>query len=242
MLSAIGAAVAGGAVSEVASDFSLVSLLLEAHIVVRLVLLSLVIASLWSWAVIIEKWFSLGSLRKSSQRFEDAFWSGRSDGLEGRPGQGGGDPAARVFAAASREWNDARRVASDAEIGPLVDRAERAMRATVDREVGRASRGTGVLATVGSASPFIGLFGTVWGIMYAFINISANNDTSLANVAGPIAEALFATGLGLVAAIPATIFYNKFTGDIARFADQLDTFSQDILVRLSRRAADGSGG
>ncbi|MEL7452722.1 MAG: Tol-Pal system subunit TolQ, partial [Pseudomonadota bacterium] len=94
MLSAIGAAVAGGAVSEVASDFSLVSLLLEAHIVVRLVLLSLVIASLWSWAVIIEKWFSLGSLRKSSQRFEDAFWSGRSDGLEGRPGQGGGDPAA----------------------------------------------------------------------------------------------------------------------------------------------------
>ena len=137
--------------------------------------------------------------------------------------------------------NDARRVQSDDEIEVLVDRAERAMRATVDREVGKATRGTGVLATVGSASPFIGLFGTVWGIMYAFINISANNDTSLANVAGPIAEALFATGLGLIAAIPAVIFYNKFTGDIARFADQLDAFSQDILVRLSRRASDRSG-
>lgn len=242
MLSAFGTVAAGGAVTEVASDFSLISLLFDAHIVVRLVLLMLVIASLWSWAVIIEKWFTLGGLRKSAQKFEDAFWSGRSEDMGGRPGQGGTDAASRVFAAASREWNDARRVASDAEIGQLVDRAERAMRATVDREVGKASRGTGVLATVGSSSPFIGLFGTVWGIMYAFINISANNDTSLANVAGPIAEALFATGLGLVAAIPAVIFYNKFTGDIARFADQLDTFSQDILVRMSRRASDRSGG
>ena len=99
-----------------------------------------------------------------------------------------------------------------------------------------------MLAIVGSASPFIGLFGTVWGIMYAFINIAASQDTSLGVVAGPIAEALFATGLGLVAAIPATIFYNKFTGDIASLGDQLDAFSQDVLVRLSRRASDNLGG
>ena len=120
----------------------------------------------------------------------------------------------------------------------MVERAERAMRATVDREIGKAGRGLGVLASVGSVSPFIGLFGTVWGIMNAFVNIAAKQDTSLGTVAGPIAEALFATGLGLVAAIPAVIFYNKYTGDLTRFADQLDTFAQDVLVRLSRRASD----
>ncbi|MEO1408026.1 MAG: protein TolQ [Pseudomonadota bacterium] len=243
MIFGFGSVAAGAAVGEVAAgDFSFVDLLLDAHIVVQLVLIMLVIASLWSWAVIIEKWFTLGSLRKSAQKFEASFWSGQANDMMGRPGQGAGDPASRVFAAASREWNDARRTRNDAEIGILIGRAERAMRATVDREVGRASRGNGVLATVGSASPFIGLFGTVWGIMYAFINISANNDTSLANVAGPIAEALFATGLGLIAAIPAVIFYNKFTGDIDRFADQLDTFAQDILVRMSRRASESSEG
>lgn len=241
MMFGLSTVAAGPAVSEIGGDFSLVSLLLDAHIVVQLVLVALIIASLWSWAVILEKTFSLGAIRKAAGRFEDAFWAGRTDDMEGRPGQKAGDAAGRVFEAASREWNEARRVKDLDEIPGLVDRAERAMRVTVDREVSRATRGTGVLATVGSASPFIGLFGTVWGIMYAFINIAASQDTSLAVVAGPIAEALFATGLGLVAAIPATIFYNKFTGDITHFADQLDAFSQDILVRLSRRAADQIG-
>ena len=115
------------------------------------------------------------------------------------------------------------------------------MRATIDREIAKASKGLAVLASVGSASPFIGLFGTVWGIMNAFLNIAAKQDTSLGTVAGPIAEALFATGLGLVAAIPAVIFYNKFTNDLTRFADQLDSFAQDVLVRLSRRASDKAG-
>lgn len=240
MVFGFGSVAAGGTVAEVATDFSLFGLLAGAHFVVQIVLLMLLVASLWSWAVIIEKWFSLGGTRRAAQQFEDSFWSGRDEaGM--RPGQGPGDAAARVFASASREWEDARRITGHGDLEVLIDRAERAMRATVDREVGKASRGTGVLATVGSASPFIGLFGTVWGIMYAFINISANNDTSLANVAGPIAEALFATGLGLIAAIPAVIFYNKFTGDIARFADQLDNFSQDVLVRMSRRASDRTG-
>lgn len=243
MMFGLSTAAALPAVSEAASDFSMIGLLLDAHIVVQLVLVALIIASLWSWSVILEKWFTLGAARKAAIKFEDAFWSGRADDMGGgRPGQDATDAAGRVFAAASREWNEARRVTDDAQIPGLVDRAERAMRATVDREVGKASRGTGVLATVGSASPFIGLFGTVWGIMYAFINIAASQDTSLGVVAGPIAEALFATGLGLVAAIPATIFYNKFTGDIGRFADQLDAFSQDILVRLARRAAERAEG
>lgn len=232
----------GDAIGHSASDFSLVGLLLDAHIVVQLVLVVLIIASLWSWAVILEKWFSLGATRKAANRFEDAFWSGRTDDTDGRPGGDTSSAAARVFSAASREWTEVRRIKDPALLSPLINRAERAMSAAVDREIGKASRGNGVLAIVGSASPFIGLFGTVWGIMYAFINIAASQDTSLGVVAGPIAEALFATGLGLIAAIPATIFYNKFTGDIASLGDQLDTFSQDILVRMSRRASDNVEG
>lgn len=220
------------------TDITLLGLLSEADPIVRLVLFSLVIASLWSWAVIFSKMFSLGGARKKARHFEENFWSGRGDDFEGRPGQSGNDAASRVFSAASREWADARRGTAPEEAAALVNRAERAMRASVDREIGKASSGLGVLATVGSASPFIGLFGTVWGIMNAFLKIAEQQDTSLGTVAGPIAEALFATGLGLVAAIPAVIFYNKYTGDLTRFADQLDAFSQDVLVRLSRRASD----
>ena len=230
----------GDAITEAASDFSMIGLILDAHIVVQLVLVLLIISSLWSWAVIIEKWFSLAATRKAAARFEDAFWSGRTDDIDGRPGGDASNASARVFSAASREWNEVRRIKDVNLVSALIDRAERAMRASVDRELGKATRGQGVLAIVGSVSPFVGLFGTVWGIMYAFINIAASEDTSLAVVAGPIAEALFATGLGLVAAIPATTFYNKFTGDIASFGDQLDTFVQDILVRMSRRAADNA--
>lgn len=230
------------AIGEAANDFSMVNLLLDAHIVVQLVLVALVIASLWSWSVILEKTFSLGSTRKAAAKYEDAFWSGRSEDMDGRPGQDAGNAAARVFNAASREWNEARNPKDYAQLNALVDRAQRSMSAAVDREMGRASRGLGVLAIVGSVSPFIGLFGTVWGIMYAFINIAASQDTSLGVVAGPIAEALFATALGLIAAIPATTYYNKFTGDVASFGDLLDSFSQDVLVRLSRRASDNMGG
>ncbi len=221
------------------SDFSFIGLLLDADIVVKAVLLILIIASVWSWAVIVEKWMTLGSARSKARKFEEAFWTGRTDQFDLRPGSGGENAGERVFAAISRDWNEARRGAlPPSQAGHLVERAERALKAAVDREVGAQSGGLGVLATVASASPFIGLFGTVWGIMNAFINIAERQDTSLATVAGPIAEALFATGLGLVAAIPAVIFYNKFTGDLNRFADQLDTFSQDILVRLSRRAGE----
>lgn len=224
------------------SEFSLFSLLLEADIVVKLVLLALLVASIWSWSVVVEKLFSLSSARKKAKAFEEAFWSGRTDDYELRPGQGGNDAGSRVFASAAREWSDARRGLPAVEQPALVERAERSMRAAVDREIGKQSGGLAVLATIGSASPFIGLFGTVWGIMNAFLKIGEKQDTSLATVAGPIAEALFATGLGLVAAIPAVIFYNKFSGDLAKFADQLDNFSQDILVRLSRRASEGPGG
>ena len=223
------------------SGFSLITLLGEADIIVKLVLVVLLLASIWSWIVIGEKLFSLGSLRKSALAFEEAFCNGRAGEFDLRPGQGGRDPASRVFVSAAREWQDAgKSLATPAEASAIVMRAERSMRAAVDRELGRAGNGLSILATIGSASPFIGLFGTVWGIMNAFLNIAEAQDTSLGTVAGPIAEALFATGLGLIAAIPAVIFYNKFTADLATLGDQLDSFSQDVLVRLSRRASDAT--
>ena len=223
------------------SDFSLIALLGEADIVVKIVLVVLLLASIWSWIVIGEKLFALGGLKKSALAFEEAFWNGRAGEFDLRPGQGGKDPASRVFVSAAREWQDAgKSLATPAEASAIVMRAERSMRAAVDRELGRAGNGLSILATIGSASPFIGLFGTVWGIMNAFLNIAEAQDTSLGTVAGPIAEALFATGLGLIAAIPAVIFYNKFTADLTKLADQLDSFSQDVLVRLSRRASDAT--
>jgi biopolymer transport protein TolQ len=223
------------------SGFSLIALLGEADIVVKLVLLALLLASIWSWIVIGEKLFSLGGLKKSALAFEEAFWNGRAGEFDLRPGQGGRDPASRVFVSAAREWQDAgKSLATPAEASAIVMRAERSMRAAVDRELARAGNGLSILATIGSASPFIGLFGTVWGIMNAFLKIAEAQDTSLGTVAGPIAEALFATGLGLIAAIPAVIFYNKFTADLTKLGDQLDSFSQDVLVRLSRRASDAT--
>ncbi|MEM1106319.1 MAG: MotA/TolQ/ExbB proton channel family protein [Pseudomonadota bacterium] len=240
MTSIVSATIAGAAAPLAGgSEFSLVGLILEADIIVQIVLVMLVMASVWSWAIIIEKVFTLGSARKRAAAYEEAFWSGRLDDVEARPGVGD-DAAARVFGSISREWNDVRRGLIGEE-GQLVSRAERSMRAAVDREVGRQSGGLGVLASIGSASPFIGLFGTVWGIMNAFLNIAEQQDTSLGTVAGPIAEALFATGLGLVAAIPAVIFYNKFSADLNNLADQLDAFSQDVLVRLSRKASEARG-
>lgn len=222
--------------TETANDFSLISLVLDAHIVVQAVLVILILASLWSWSVIFEKQFTLGRARKAARKFEEKLWVGDTDDLDRKPGQGLNFAAYRIFSASSKEWSAAANITHLSQIAPLISRAERAMRVNIDREVDKASVNIGVLASIGSASPFIGLFGTVWGIMYAFINIAASQDTSLAVVAGPIAEALFATGLGLIAAIPATIFYNKFAGDIGRFADQLDTFSQDVLIRLEHRA------
>lgn len=222
-------------------ELSLFVLLGEADIVVKLVLVALLLASVWSWVIIGEKLFALGGLKKASLAFEEAFWNGRAGDFDLRPGQGGKDPASRVFISAAREWQEAgKALATPAEASAIVMRAERSMRAAVDREIGRASDGLSILASIGSASPFIGLFGTVWGIMNAFLNIAEAQDTSLGTVAGPIAEALFATGLGLIAAIPAVIFYNKFTADLTKLGDQLDSFSQDVLVRLSRRASDAT--
>jgi biopolymer transport protein TolQ len=224
-----------------AEHITILSLFLQADPVVKGVMLILAVASIWSWAIAIDKWLQFGDLDAQARKFERQFWSGRSmDEMdEGTGNERPRDALARVFSTASREWREARRagvVGDGAQM--MLERVDRLMQAQVSREMQRASRNLGVLATVGASAPFIGLFGTVWGIMNAFTNIAQQQQTNLAVVAPGIAEALFATAMGLAAAIPAVIFYNKFTGDLDRFGDRLDTFSDEVAARLSRRLSE----
>ncbi|MEZ6022618.1 MAG: protein TolQ [Hyphomonadaceae bacterium] len=219
-----------------AEQITIWTLFLEADPVVKGVMLILAVASIWSWAVAVDKWMAFGELESNARKFEREFWSGRSmEEMEDR-GERPRDAMSRVFAAAAREWREARRTGGNDQL--LLDRVDRLMQAQISREIQRASRNLGLLATVGASAPFIGLFGTVWGIMNAFTNIAQQQQTNLAVVAPGIAEALFATALGLVAAIPAVIFYNKFSGDLDRLGDRLDTFSDEVAARLSRRIGE----
>ena len=221
------------------SDMSFLSLILNASLLVQLVMLMLLAASVFSWTAIFDRYKTLKEAKEESETFESRFWSGGDLGelyrrLEKDPTLGG---QSAIFVAGFKEY--ARLREHEAEPMAIVEGARRAMRASMGRELDKLENHLSFLATVGSTSPYVGLFGTVWGIMNAFLNIEAKQDPSLAVVAGPIAEALFATGMGLVAAIPAVVYYNKFSGDLNHYADALDSFSQDILVRLSRRASGG---
>ena len=192
-----------------------------------------------------DKQFSFGALRRQARRFEGAFWAGRSlDDLASSLGEKPKDPMSRIFAAAMREWRDARQrgaATRDATAAlSLTERIDRVMGLVVSREVEAAERGLGVLASVSSSAVFIGLLGTVWGIMNSFREIALQNSTNLAVVAPGIAEALFATALGLVAAIPATVFYNKFSTDLARHAGELEGFADELSAILSRRLSERS--
>lgn len=221
------------------TDFSFLALFLRADIVVKAVMAILVFASIWSWTIIVDRQLAFMGLRAKAKRFERAFWSGRSlDDMYERVSEAPRDPMERVFVSAMREWTEGRNsVSSDLQIVSLKERLDRVMALTVARELSRAERGLGVLASIASASPFIGLFGTVWGIMNAFRAIAASHDTNLSVVAPGIAEALFATALGLVAAVPAVIFYNKFAADTARYATRLEGFADELSAIFSRRIA-----
>jgi biopolymer transport protein TolQ len=223
----------------VAHDLSIISLFMQADLIVKIVLFLLLAASFWSWAVIFDKVIRLRKLSRDAESFEESFWSGGSlDDLYDRIGTRPLDPMSAVFAAAMREW---RRSAAKGLIAgatmraSLQERIERVMQVTVGREMERLERFMPFLATVGSTSPFIGLFGTVWGIMNSFQSIAAAKNTSLAVVAPGIAESLFATALGLVAAIPAVVAYNKFSTDFGRYAGRLDAFSSEFSAILSRQ-------
>jgi biopolymer transport protein TolQ len=227
--------------SDVAVDLSIFELFKNAHIVVKLVIVGLVLASIWSWAIIIEKVFLFAKTRKETDKFEQVFWSGQSleelyQALAPRRNAG----MAALFVAAMREWKRSTEGESAGARSPkpmpgVQLRVEKVMDVTISREVERLERRLTFLATVGSTAPFIGLFGTVWGIMTSFQAIAVSKNTSLAVVAPGIAEALFATALGLLAAIPAVIFYNRFNSDVARHAARLEGFADEFSAILSRQ-------
>lgn len=226
-----------------AAEFSFWALFLRADWVVKAVMASLVIASIWSWGVVLDKQFWFGSRRARARDFEQWFWAGRSlDELAATLGDKERWPMGQVFAAAHREWQEARaRGGRDSsQLLNLTERVDRVMGLIVTRELSNAERGLGVLSSVASSSPFIGLLGTVWGIMNSFRAIAISHDTNLAVVAPGIAEALFATALGLIAAIPATIFYNKFATDLARYTTHLEGYADELSAILSRRAQERS--
>jgi biopolymer transport protein TolQ len=220
------------------TDLSLIGLVRSADIVVKTVMALLVLASIWCWAIIIGKWRQLGRLRRRAAEFEERFWSGGSlEDLYDRVGDRPGEPMAAMFAAAMKEWRHAADhglTVTTAMRAGLQQRIERVMAVAQGRELARVERHMTFLASVGSTAPFLGLFGTVWGIMNAFTSIAAAANTSLAVVAPGIAEALFATALGLFAAIPASAFYNHFVNAIGRYADRLDGFSGEFSAILSR--------
>ena len=219
-------------------DMTIWGLFLEADIVVKLVLLLLIAASFWTWAVIFEKIIRMRRLRGYAERFEEAFWSGGSlDDLYEDIDREPQDPMSSIFVSAMREWHrSADRVVGSAETkASLQQRIERVMQITLGREMERLERHMIFLASVGSSAPFVGLFGTVWGIMNSFTSIAASENTSLVVVAPGIAEALFATALGLVAAIPAVIGFNKLSGDLGRYAGRLEAFAGEFGAIMSRQ-------
>ena len=207
-------------------------------------ILILVIASVWSWAIIFEKVVRLRNLHNNAGKFEESFWSGGSlDDLYERVGQQPLDPMSAVFSSAMREWrrSSGRGVAQLETVrGGLQQRIERVMQVSLSREMERLEKYMTFLASVGSTAPFIGLFGTVWGIMSSFQAIAASKQTSLAVVAPGIAEALFATALGLVAAIPAVVAYNKLSNDLGRYAGRLEAFAGEFSAILSRQLEEAS--
>jgi biopolymer transport protein TolQ len=206
-----------------------------AHFVVKVVMLGLLAASIWSWTIIINKTVLFSKTEKAMDRFEDSFWSGNS--LEELYQTLSATPTtamASLFVAAMREWKRSFTTASTAFMG-LQARIEKVLDVSIAREVEKLESQLLVLASVASAGPFVGLFGTVWGIMTAFRSIAASKNTSLAVVAPGIAEALFATAIGLFAAIPALVFYNILQGRVARSQARLESFADEFSSILSRQ-------
>ncbi|MEO6396355.1 MAG: protein TolQ [Devosia sp.] len=217
------------------ASFSLLSLFLSADWVVKIVMVGLLFASVWCWAIIVDKSLLYGRSGREMNRFERVFWSGQS--LEELYGQMAEKPAmglGAVFVAAMKEWKRSHEQNAASYIG-VQTRLEKVLDVAIARESEGLERRLSFLATVASASPFIGLFGTVWGIMNAFTSIAASKSTNLAVVAPGIAEALFATALGLLAAIPATIAYNKLSGDSNKLISRLEGFADEFATILSRQ-------
>ncbi|MBC6406685.1 MAG: protein TolQ [Rhodobacteraceae bacterium] len=221
---------------ETAVDFSIWSLFARATFIVKIVMVVLVGASFWGWSIIIQKWIAYRITRARYRRFDRRFWS--SESLETLFGEIGTNPARgveRIFAAGMIEWRRNHSPGGGLKANTM-ERVERMMEVAIAKEADVLGRNLSVLATIGSTAPFIGLFGTVWGIMNSFIEIAAQQNSSLTVVAPGIAEALLATGFGLLAAIPAVIFYNKFVASSQAILGDYETFADQVAIILGRQA------
>ena len=221
-----------------------VALFMEADIVVQAIMIGLAIASLWSWAVIADKAMRFSALNRLANTFEAAVGSGRSlEDVAAQAGPNPEHPLPRMLVIALADWREARTRGplTENQANLLMSRIDRALDSLIARESQRVENGLGVLSVVATSSPFVGLFGTVWGIMNAFGAIALSGNTNLATVAPAISEALFATALGLAAAIPAYIAYNKFSIDAGKFTGRLESFADDLQAAVARRLGGSSG-
>ncbi|MBQ0805551.1 MULTISPECIES: protein TolQ [unclassified Sulfitobacter] len=216
-------------------DFSLLGLFLRATFTVKLVMISLIVASFWSWSIIVQKMLQYRRAKAEADAFDQAFWSGEPlDGLYDTIGSDPDGAAQKIFAAGMTEWRRSHREDGDLIPGATA-RIDRSMDVAIAKEAEKLQKGLPVLATTGSTAPFVGLFGTVFGIMHSFIEIASQQNTSLVVVAPGIAEALLATGIGLLAAIPAVIFYNKLSADSDRILGGYEAFADEFATILSRQ-------
>lgn len=229
-----GVATGAGPAAE-AVDFSVSTMFLRATFVVQVVMVMLVMASVWSWAIVIDKALSFSKIGRLTSRFEDEFWSGHPlDELFERVGNRPKAPIERVFVAGMTEWNRSFRKEGGLIPGTQ-QRIDRAMSVAIARETEGITRRLSILATVGSVSPFVGLFGTVWGIKHSFESIAQMQNTNLAVVAPGIAEALLATAIGLLAAIPAVVAYNRLIADSDKLTNGLENFADEFSTILGRQ-------
>lgn len=216
-------------------NFTMWGMFAHATIAVQIVMIVLVIASVWCWAVIVDKWMQYRRARAEARVFDEAFWSGNPlDELFDKIGASPKGQSEKIFASGMLEWRRSHRQ-DGGLIAGATSRIDRSMDVAIAKETENLQRGLTVLATVGSSAPFIGLFGTVIGIMNAFIEIAEQQNTNLAVVAPGIAEALLATGLGLFAAIPAVIYYNKLSADADRIISGYEAFADEFATILSRQ-------
>jgi biopolymer transport protein TolQ len=231
------AATLAGSVAKI--DFSMWGMFMQADWIVKSVMILLVLASFWCWAIIFEKYILFRNIKAKAARFESDFWSSEAlDKFYEKSKKRVNHPMAVIFVAAMEEWFRSKNSANQTPHGLRISLRERivqVMQVARNREVEHLEAGLGFLATTGSAAPFIGLFGTVWGIMNSFHAIAISKNTSLVAVAPGIAEALFATAIGLFAAIPAVIAYNKFSNELVRYSNKLDDFSTEFDTILSRQ-------
>ena len=235
--------VTSGDISLSGIDFSLLSLFLRADLVVKSVILILIFASIWSWTIIVEKLIKMKRLKQIESEFDEIFWSGNSfEDLFETFNYNRNDPKSKIFCAAIEEWKKSNKTKNinSSNIESLKERMNRSMQVTFNKEAESIEKNLTFLATAGSTAPFVGLFGTVWGIMNSFQSIAVAQNTNLSVVAPGIAEALFATALGLFVAIPAVVSYNKITSDLSKYFLSLESFIDEFTTIFFRQLENKS--